>query len=165
MMKLKISFKIMAINAASSLILVIGTIVALFIIGSISSSMQTTFSAMSTSVNTLFGIITATNDMCSTVESMMIEKDGDKLEALYNNIAELEKSSFEKLKAFGDEGAELKNSYALFDAELQTVVGYILQADNGTARQEYIEKMASLSTSIFSLSKTCRQQRTSRFRI
>jgi len=149
MMKLKISFKIMAINAASSLILVIGTIVALFIIGSISSSMQTTFSAMSTSVNTLFGIITATNDMCSTVESMMIEKDGDKLEALYNNIAELEKSSFEKLKAFGDEGAELKNSYALFDAELQTVVGYILQADNGTARQEYIEKMAPLSTSIF----------------
>jgi len=149
MMKTRISFKIMAINVASAITLVIGTIAALFIIGNISSSMQTTFTAMSTSVNTLFGIMTATNDMCSTVESMMLEKDADKLEALYNSIAELEKGSLEKLKAFGDAGTELNANYALFDQELQKVVGYILQADNGTARQEYIEKMAPLSTSIF----------------
>ena len=148
-MKTKISFKIMAINVASALTLIIGIVVALLIIRSITFSMQTTFTSVTTSVNTLFGMMTATNDMCSTVESMMLEKDADKLETFYNSITELEKSSQDKLNAFGDEAAELKANYALFDTELQIVVGYILQADNGTARQEYIEKMAPLSTSLF----------------
>lgn len=148
MIKATISFKILAIILASILTVLLSTVMAIGNIRGISASMKSTVEAMNADVNALFEVSASVNDIGSTVEKMMREKDADLLETLYNDIEKMEALAVEKIDAFGTDGDALKAVYVLFDNECSLVVESILLGDNGSARQSYIEKVTPLKADV-----------------
>lgn len=111
--------------------------------------MRATTTSITADMIALFEVISSTNDISTTVESMMREKDADILEALYNSIEESETVSVQKIDAFGTNAEALKGSYRLYDTEIEKVVEAILLGDNASARQAYIEKVTPLKAMVF----------------
>ena len=148
-MRIRVSFKIMAINVASSVMVILAAVMTLLLISGIASSTRRTFGTMTIEVNGLFDVITATKNIGDTVEAMMRERDADRLETLYNQLTEFENAAISSIKPFGTDASALMEGYTRYDGEIKAIVELVLQADNASARQAYIEKAAPLSTLIF----------------
>ncbi len=148
MIKTNISFKIMAITIASTATVILTSVMTVFIIGGISSSMRSTINIMTAQNTALFNVIGTIDSIGSTVEAMMREKDADALESLNTNLLDFEQNSATLVEDFGTDGVELKKIYSSFETGINTVVELVLLGDNASARQSYIEKVAPFKTAL-----------------
>jgi len=154
-----IRFRVLLINLLCVAVVLLAAGLALGMLFHTNNTLKSVVAATTADNQQLFTIMESTDSYRFAVETMMREKDIDKLEAVYNDIQKTKEKLENGLVYFGKDGTRLKLSFDKFYSGMEEVTNLILTGDNANARQQYIEQVAPQSALVFEEIKSLQSTR------